>query len=107
MTAQLLERQAAAAQNRAQRRDGATEPVFVDGSGRRRRLARMLAAVLGIGILFGLALVVVSFVGGGSVRLPGLPASGDPPQDQARQPDFYPAAPGLAFARPATGGHAP
>jgi hypothetical protein len=83
-----------------------TAPVFVDGSGRRQRIAALLAAVLGLGILFGLMMVTVSFVGASSVPLPGLPVTDDPLPDEVHQPDFYPAS-GLAIPGPGVAGNAP
>ncbi|GIJ72224.1 hypothetical protein [Virgisporangium ochraceum] len=54
-----------------------TRPVFVDVSGRRRRLVTVTGAGVGIGLATALAVLVASMVIGASPRpLPGLPAGG-------------------------------
>ncbi|WP_055591395.1 hypothetical protein [Peterkaempfera griseoplana] len=76
-----------------------TRPVFVDASGRRRRLVRrlgVLLAVMGAGYV---ALLVSTVLGGPTVRTPLLPAS---------QPAHHRAPVGaVPSAHPAAGTHRP
>jgi hypothetical protein len=54
-----------------------TRPVFVDVSGRRRRLVTVTGAVVGVGLATAIAVLVASMVVGASpLPLPGLPAGG-------------------------------
>jgi hypothetical protein len=55
-------------------------PVFVDGSGRRRRLATVAGVTLGAGLLLALVLVVAGLFGTSPVGLPGLPGGQGQPQ---------------------------
>ena len=54
----------------------AARPVFVDRSGRRRRLFTLLGAGFGVLLLIGLIAVVASLFGGGPGQLPGWPGQG-------------------------------
>jgi len=53
-----------------------TRPVFVDRSGRRRRLFTLVGAGFGVLLLIGLIAVVASLFGGGPSQLPGWPGQG-------------------------------
>ncbi|WP_433653163.1 hypothetical protein ACQP2C_13880 [Micromonospora zamorensis] len=50
---------------------GAAPPVFVDGSGRRRRLTVIAGTAMGLGLLASLALIVAGLFLDTSVPLPG------------------------------------
>ena len=52
------------------------DPVFVDRSGRRRRLFTSLGAGLGVLLAAGSLLLVAGLMGSSPVPLPGLPQSG-------------------------------
>jgi len=52
------------------------EPVFVDGSGRRRRIATVMGVILGTGLLASLGLIVAGLFGVSSPSPPGLPERG-------------------------------
>lgn len=52
------------------------DPVFVDRSGRRRRLFTGLGAGLGVLLVLGSLLLVAGLLGSSPVPLPGLPQSG-------------------------------
>jgi hypothetical protein len=52
------------------------DPVFVDRSGRRRRLFTGLGAGLGVLLAAGSLLLVAGLLGGSPVPLPGLPQGG-------------------------------
>ncbi len=52
------------------------DPVFVDRSGRRRRLFTILGAGLGVLLAAGSLLLVAGLMGSSPVPLPGLPQSG-------------------------------
>ncbi|MEV0271269.1 hypothetical protein AB0H43_21030 [Hamadaea sp. NPDC050747] len=56
--------------------DPSTRPVFVDRSGRRRRLITVLGAALGVSLLLGLIGLGASLLGGGPAQLPGWPGHG-------------------------------
>lgn len=60
---------------------GSSGQVFVDASGRRRRLVTVIGAVLGSILAVGIAVVVAGMVGAVPLPLPGLPASGQGVQD--------------------------
>jgi hypothetical protein len=51
-------------------------PVFVDPTGRRRRLVTVAGAAVGLGLLSALALLVAGLLGASPVPLPGLPQGG-------------------------------
>jgi hypothetical protein len=76
-----------------------TPPVFVDATGRRRRLVTVAGALLGLGLVTGIAVLVASVVTGSSpLPLPGLPASGQGLQREqtapaAEQPSPAPSTP--------------
>jgi hypothetical protein len=55
-------------------------PVFVDRSGRRRRLLTVVGAALAVALLASLALLLAGLVPGGAVPLPGWPDAGGPEQ---------------------------
>ncbi|MEH1012418.1 hypothetical protein V6U90_04735 [Micromonospora sp. CPCC 206060] len=50
-------------------------PVFVDGSGRRRRLSMLAGTSIGVGLLASLGLILAGLFTGSSVPLPGWPES--------------------------------
>jgi hypothetical protein len=52
------------------------DPVFVDRSGRRRRLFTSLGAGLGVVLVVGCVLLVAGLMGSSPVPLPGLPQGG-------------------------------
>jgi hypothetical protein len=61
--------------------------VFVDATGRRRRLVTVVGALLGLGLATGIAVLVVSVVTGSApLPLPGLPASGQGLQQEQSVP---------------------
>jgi hypothetical protein len=70
-----------------------TMPVFVDGSGRRRRLLTVVGVALGVSLLLGLVVVIVGFLGASPVPLPGLTGS-DAQPGEVHQPAVHPSAPG-------------
>jgi hypothetical protein len=53
-----------------------TEPVFVDRSGRRRRLFTVIGAGIGVALLLSLGLIIAGLFGAAPVHVPGLPSSG-------------------------------
>jgi len=53
-------------------------PVFLDRSGRRRRLAAMVGAALGVALLATLAAFAVGLSSGARLSIPGLPDGGPP-----------------------------
>lgn len=55
------------------RRKGANRPVFVDRTGRRRRLFTVLAAGGGVALTLMLGIVIAGFLGVEGAGLPGLP----------------------------------
>jgi hypothetical protein len=61
------------------------EPVFVDGSGRRRRIATVMGVVLGTGLLASLGLIVAGLFGVSSSP-PGLPVRGGAHAEQVPAP---------------------
>ncbi|MDG6100840.1 hypothetical protein Daura_02115 [Dactylosporangium aurantiacum] len=52
------------------------DPVFVDRSGRRRRLFTGLGAGMGVLLVLGASLLIAGLLGSSPVPLPGLPQSG-------------------------------
>lgn len=52
------------------------EPVFLDRSGRRRRLVGIVGAVLGVLLAASVVVLLAGFVGGAPVAVPGLPPAG-------------------------------
>jgi hypothetical protein len=48
------------------------KPVFVDGSGRRRRWAIFLGVGLGVGLMLSLVLIIAGLFGASAIPLPGL-----------------------------------
>jgi hypothetical protein len=79
----------------------AARPVFVDRSGRRRRLFTLLGAGFGVLLLIGLIAVAASFFSGGPAQLPGWPGQGGAAQlkpsavEPTAQPQTTTAAPGM------------
>src|SRR5262245_3203455 len=51
----------------------AADPIFVDGTGTRRRWFGIISAAGGVLLVLAIAMVVAGFVGGGTGHLPGLP----------------------------------
>ncbi|MEO3924096.1 hypothetical protein ABGB07_09600 [Micromonosporaceae bacterium B7E4] len=51
-------------------------PIFVDRTGRRRRVAVLAGVALGAGLLVSLGLLAVGLLTGGSVAVPGWPDTG-------------------------------
>lgn len=49
------------------------DPVFVDRTGRRRRLAVLIGVGAGTALVASLALIVAGFLGGSSTSIPGWP----------------------------------
>lgn len=82
-----------------------TMPVFVDGSGRRRRLLTVVGVALGVGLLLALVVVIVGFFGASPVQLPGLTGS-DAQPGEVHQPAVHPSAPGSSDG-PSTARRAP
>ncbi len=75
------------------------EPVFVDGSGRRRRLARILGAGLAAGLMASLAMLLAGLFGSSPLHLPMLPDLGRP-EVQTRTPQPGPASPAVPGSGP-------
>ncbi|MGC5017263.1 hypothetical protein [Micromonospora sp. DT47] len=50
---------------------GGAPPVFVDRTGKRRRLTVIAGSLMGVGLLTGLVLILAGLFGGSSVELPG------------------------------------
>jgi hypothetical protein len=57
------------------------QPVFVDRTGRRRRLAIFVGLGIGAGLLASLALIIAGLVGGSATPSPGWPATGSQRHD--------------------------
>ncbi|MCP2328423.1 hypothetical protein HDA40_006930 [Hamadaea flava] len=73
--------------------DRNTRPVFVDRSGRRRRLITVLGAALGVSLLLGLIGLGASLIGGGPAQLPGWPGHGggaEPKPSAVAEPSVSP-----------------
>lgn len=60
-----------------------TRPVFVDGSGRRRRLILVAGSAIGVLVVLALVMLVAGLFGASPVHLPGLPGG---QATDARQP---------------------
>lgn len=72
----------------------APNPVFVDRSGRRRRIVITAGAGAGVLVVVALGLLVAGLFGASPVPLPGLPELGNPaPTQQAPAPSAPPAPP--------------
>lgn len=82
-------------------------PVFVDQTGRRRRVAVLAGICLGAGFLVGLTLIVMGLFVGSATPLPDWPDGGRLPRDPvAERPEPSPT-PDRREARPTpTGGQA-
>lgn len=76
-----------------------TEPVFVDRSGRRRRLFTVIGAGIGAALLLSLGLIIVALSGASPVQVPGLPNMGG----VAAQPGISPSVSGSADPSAAPG----
>jgi hypothetical protein len=75
--------------------------VFVDPTGRRRRLVTVAGAAAGLGLVSALALLLAGLLGASPVPLPGLPQGGQGAQEAvvpAEVPSADPAGP--ATSRP-------
>ena len=66
----------------ASTRDG-SQPVFVDRTGRRRRITVLAGASIAVGLLVSLGLIVAGLFGGSTIPLPGWPDSNVPRQGEA------------------------
>ena len=73
----------------------AVDPVFVDRTGRRRRLAGFGAAVAAVMLVSAVVIMLAGFVGAGDAKLPGLPGLGG-----AQAPGVAPAAGQSALTHP-------
>jgi len=71
----------------ARHASGQTDPVFVDRTGRRRRVAATVATVAGLVLVLVALAMFVGFTGVGAGRLPGLPGAVEPAATQAPAPD--------------------
>jgi len=65
---------------------GGTDPVFVDRTGRRRRVAAIGASVAGLVLVLVALAMFVGFTGVGAGYLPGLPGAVDPAATNAPAP---------------------
>jgi hypothetical protein len=65
---------------------GPTDPVFVDRTGRRRRVATIAASVAGLVLVLVALAMFVGFTGVGAGHLPGLPGAVDPAATAAPAP---------------------
>lgn len=52
------------------------DPIFVDSTGRRRRVVTMIGAALGVALIASLGLLFAGLVGAAPVHVPGFPNSG-------------------------------
>ncbi|MGS2613849.1 hypothetical protein ACVCAH_04845 [Micromonospora sp. LZ34] len=66
-----------------QNQPGGPPPVFVDGTGRRRRLTVIVGSVMGLGLLTSLGLIVAGLFLDTSVSLPGWSDNRTPPPLEA------------------------
>src|SRR5262250_976659 len=89
------------------RRSSRDTPIFMDSSGKRRRLFTMIAAAAGVLMTTAVVILVAGFVGPSAGHLPGLPDL-QPGQQQevAKVPQPTPA-PGVPSARPPRAGTDP
>lgn len=81
-----------------------SEPVFVDESGRRRKLATFIGVGIGTGLLLSLVLILASLFGASPVPLPGLPSEIGPNIQQVEQQPDATAGPGQQATSTAGGG---
>jgi hypothetical protein len=79
------------------------QPVFVDGSGRRRRWAVLAGVALGVGLMLSLVLIIAGLFGASPIRLPGLPGS----NENAQPGQVHQAPPGSSGASAKTPSPAP
>lgn len=63
------------------------QPVFVDGTGRRRRLAVFAGVGIGVGLLVSLTLIVVGLFSGSPMPVPGWPEPGSQHQQEGNVAD--------------------
>src|SRR5215469_7457130 len=68
------------------RRSHAADPVFVDRTGRRRRIAAVAGGVAGIVLILTTLTMLVGFTGVGGGHLPGLPGIGGAATGAAQVP---------------------
>jgi hypothetical protein len=79
------------------------KPIFVDSTGRRRKLFTMIAAAAGVLLATSVVVLVAGFFGAGPSYLPGLPDLQPAQQEVARVPDGPPSSdPALPRPAPAT-----
>jgi hypothetical protein len=68
------------------RRRARIKPIFVDNTGKRRRMFTMIAAVAGVLLTTAVVMLLAGFVGAGPSQLPGLPDLHPVQQEVARVP---------------------
>ena len=78
------------------------DPIFVDRSGRRRRLTVLTGVAAGVALLATLALIVAGFLGGSSTSIPGWPTGAG-----HKQPDSGVVADEAVATPSGAAGHAP
>ena len=79
-----------------------SQPVFVDQTGRRRRVTVLAGASIAVGLLVSLGLIVAGLFGGSAVPLPGWPDSRVPRQGEAEFPPIDVGSTTPTEPRPAT-----
>jgi hypothetical protein len=63
------------------------KPIFVDGTGRRRKVFTVIAAAAGVLLTSAAAILIAGFFGAGPSSLPGLPDLPPAQQEVARVPE--------------------
>jgi hypothetical protein len=79
------------------------DPVFVDRTGRRRRLTVLTGVGAGTGLVASLGLIVAGFLGGSSTSIPGWPTGPKQPNGGAVADEVV-ASPTATGVRPPAGG---